>query len=95
LPENLNASAVYESVLFLTLITSLHEMRVGIFVVLQNPVCGSTGDQPCLVDTKQGFRVAAMLLYQLQTKMTPVKLRISRAPVSTLCSVAKLLLCHA
>ena len=69
-------------------------MHVGNFVVLQNPVCGSTGDRACLADTKHGFQVAAMLLYQLQTKMTTVKLLISRAPVSTLCSVAKLSLCH-
>jgi len=77
------------------MITSLHEMHVGNVVVLQNTVCGSTGDQACRVDTKHGFQVAAILLYQLQTKMTTVKLRISRPPVSTLCSVAKLSLCHA
>jgi hypothetical protein len=71
-------------------------MLVGNAVVLQNPVCGSTGNQACRVDIKHGFQVAAMLLYQLQKKkMTTVKLRISGAPFSTLCSVAKLSLCHA
>jgi len=94
LPANLNISALLEVVLCLALITSLHEMQVGNFMALQNPVCDSTGDQASRVDTKHGFQVAAML-YHLQTNMTTVKLRISRAPVNTLCSVAKQSLCHA
>jgi len=95
MPANLTTSAALEIALCLTPITSLHEIHVGNFVVLQNPVCGSTGDQVCRVDTKHGFQVASMMLYKLQTQMTAVKVRISRAPVSTLCSVAKLSLCHA